>query len=271
MDDDSRPPGGRIPPHRLEPVELIAALAPETRQKLISFACFDVLASTNQYLIEKGAVPPGVFALCIAASQTRGRGRRGRSWVSPGGGNVYLSLGWRGFYHTRRDNWVGLVIAVELARYLSGLSASFVGVKWPNDLYCQEGKLGGILIEKANGLYVAGFGLNVAMDEVQAGDIDQRWTSLKNIGVEPGDCRMIAAPIAGVIIKAVGIAAGASIPSMQELYRPFDLARGRDVKVRGNGGHFCGVAEGLDDDGLLRVKTAAGVKTCHWQESSIRL
>ena len=83
----------------------------------------------------------------MAEEQTAGRGRRGRSWHSPAGANLYCSLGWR--FELALDALSGLSLAVGamLAEAIAAAYDAHLALKWPNDLYHAERKLGGVLIE----------------------------------------------------------------------------------------------------------------------------
>ena len=78
---------------RLDAGSLRAALAAETVGR-IDLQVLEAVDSTNAHLMQQPAVAPGRMAVCFARSQTEGRGRRGRTWISPDGKGIYLSVGW---------------------------------------------------------------------------------------------------------------------------------------------------------------------------------
>jgi BirA family biotin operon repressor/biotin-[acetyl-CoA-carboxylase] ligase len=152
--------------------------------KKIQIDVFENIDSTNYYLKNFiGAYSPQI---CIAEYQTKGKGRLNRSWYSPFGKNIYLSL----LFPFQKDlsNLIGLSIVVGLAiikalEYL-GLDKE-LSIKWPNDIIFDSKKLAGTLIEvfsEANGLAYAiiGIGLNVNMTKDKK-QITQPWISLKQI------------------------------------------------------------------------------------------
>ena len=111
--------------------------------------------------------------VCFAEHQSAGKGRRGRQWVSPFGSNIYMSILWR-FQQDGIACTAGLSLAVGVAviRALKTYGFNEVGLKWPNDIYCQGKKLGGILIEvsgEADGpcAVIIGLGLNLFLPEIQ--------------------------------------------------------------------------------------------------------
>ncbi|MEN1494486.1 biotin--[acetyl-CoA-carboxylase] ligase, partial [Pseudomonas aeruginosa] len=100
------------------------------------------------------------------------RGRRGRKWFSPFGANLYLSMFWRLEQGPAAAIGLSLVIGIVMAEVLRKLGADKVRVKWPNDLYLQDRKLAGILVELTGktgdaAQIVIGAGINMAMRRVE--------------------------------------------------------------------------------------------------------
>lgn len=126
---------------------------------------FDSLGSTNDYLkkLAPSGVPEGTVV--IAREQTAGKGRWGRSWASPVGG-AWFSLLLRPSITLDQAGCIAILVAVSLAQAIEERWAVPVEVKWPNDLYVRDRKLGGILIELSSQIQkmewlVAGIGVNV--------------------------------------------------------------------------------------------------------------
>jgi BirA family biotin operon repressor/biotin-[acetyl-CoA-carboxylase] ligase len=119
---------------------ILAEMSPELRERVTPIEVLLTVDSTNRYLSEQPANPPGTAQVCVAEVQNAGRGRRGRSWVAPFGTGVCMSLSWQ-----------------------------FVEAPpWPNDLIWQQRKLGGILIEMRGesagpAQVVIGLGINMRM------------------------------------------------------------------------------------------------------------
>src|SRR5699024_10686320 len=107
----------------------------------------DVLSevdSTNAWLARQQT---GGTHACFAEYQTAGRGRRNRAWQSPFAANLYFSVG-HGLTPSRAPlGTLSLALGVALAERLRALGVAGIGVKWPNDLYVDDAKLAGILIE----------------------------------------------------------------------------------------------------------------------------
>ena len=122
--------------------------------------------------------------LLVAGRQHAGRGRGENGWASPPGG---LYANWLAWVPTRELAIVPIAVGVTLAAAVEALwPAATVGLKWPNDLVVEGGKLGGILCQsRGSGELVwvsVGFGINLASDPVLAADRDARAVSLRGLG-----------------------------------------------------------------------------------------
>lgn len=154
-------------PDRIEKEELTFRLPPVSIWN--TFHLFPVTDSTNiraAHLAEAGA--PHGTVVC-ADSQTEGRGRLGRTWESPPGVNLYVSLLLRPRIDPREAPRLTLVAAVALAETVEEASGLSSGLKWPNDLYLNGKKAAGILAEMSADQdrlrhVVIGVGLNVNAD-----------------------------------------------------------------------------------------------------------
>ncbi len=107
--------------------------------------------STNQSVREY----PPFTALC-AQSQTQGRGRRGNVWASPKGGGLYFSV----FLPQKPSSFLPLLTGLAVVLALKKMGAQHLFLKWPNDIFLNEKKLGGILVEQEGQHSVVGVGLN---------------------------------------------------------------------------------------------------------------
>ena len=112
------------------------------------------VGSTNTVALDSGR--PGL--LVVASEQTAGRGRKGRTWFSPAGTNLYMTL-----TVDTNDPRLPLVAGVAVREALSVLmvKSALLEVKWPNDLIVHGRKLCGILCESRGGITAVGIGVNV--------------------------------------------------------------------------------------------------------------
>ena len=161
----------------LDKEKILSKLSNEFRSKVV-LEVFDTISSTNDYLLRKEKNKNKDIKICIAEEQTKGRGRRGKSWISPKYKNIYFSLN----SYLKKEDLSGLSIAVALSvsEVLTKINVMSL-IKWPNDLLVGNKKICGILIETAKvgelTKVVIGIGINVNMEYSEL--IDQEWTSIK--------------------------------------------------------------------------------------------
>ena len=161
----------------LDKEKILTKLSNEFRSKVV-LEVFDTISSTNDYLLRKEKNKNKDIQICIAEEQTKGRGRRGKSWISPKFKNIYFSLN----SYLKKEDLSGLSIAVALSvsEVLTKINVMSL-IKWPNDLLVGNKKICGILIETAKvgelTTVVIGIGINVNMEYSEL--IDQEWTSIK--------------------------------------------------------------------------------------------
>ncbi|MEY4684735.1 MAG: hypothetical protein RLZ25_1194 [Pseudomonadota bacterium] len=169
----------------LDAEKILQGVDPAVTRLLGPLHIESILESTNSTLMQMalGTAPNGTVVL--AEFQKQGRGRIGRSWLSPLGGGICLSLLWR-FQDPREVSGLSLAVGVGLARALESIGARDVALKWPNDLLWQGSKLGGILIEIAGEAHgscavVIGVGLNIDLPTEIEARIDQSATDLRRV------------------------------------------------------------------------------------------
>ena len=161
----------------LDKEKILSKLSNEFKSKVV-LEVFDTISSTNDYLLRKEKNKNKDIKICIAEEQTKGRGRRGKSWISPKFKNIYFSLN----SYLKKEDLSGLSIAVALSvsKVLTKINVMSL-IKWPNDLLVGNKKICGILIETAKvgelTKVVIGIGINVNMEYSEL--IDQEWTSIK--------------------------------------------------------------------------------------------
>ncbi|AKZ66037.1 bifunctional biotin--[acetyl-CoA-carboxylase] ligase/biotin operon repressor BirA [Candidatus Palibaumannia cicadellinicola] len=143
-----------------------------------------VINSTNQYLINK-INHLNIGDACVAEYQLNGRGRCGKKWFSSFGKNIYLSIYWRLKKHEPTALiGLSLMVGIIVAEILQTFGVSNVKLKWPNDIYLNNRKLAGILVEmtgmSSSDIHVVmGIGINLALPT----SISTTWISLQDIGI----------------------------------------------------------------------------------------
>jgi BirA family biotin operon repressor/biotin-[acetyl-CoA-carboxylase] ligase len=232
-----------------------------------------VVDSTNQYLLDRITDLTSGDA-CIAEYQQAGRGRRGRQWVSPFGTNLYLSMFWRLEQGPAAAMGLSLVIGIVMAEVLQRLGAEQVRVKWPNDLYLNDRKLAGILVELTAktgdaAQLVLGAGINMAMREGQADKIYQRWINLQETGINI-DRNELAAILLNELRSALLQFEVEGLSPFIPRWRQLDNFIDRPVKLLIGEQQIFGVARGIDQQGALLLEQDGVIKPFIGGEISLR-
>ncbi len=245
---------------------IINGMLDEQNKALVSaLEVHDTLTSTNSYLTECAQNNAESGLVCLAEHQSAGKGRRGRQWVSPFGSNIYLSILWR-FQQDGIASTAGLSLAVGVAviRALKSNGFTDVGLKWPNDIYWQGKKLGGILIEvsgEADGPCVAviGLGLNIFLPEIQAQSITQAWTDLTEMsGEKPLFRNNLAGMVLNEILSVLNGYEIVGIKAYVDEWRSYDCLKGVLATLFIGQQQITGIIQGIDDNGLLLMEKTDG-------------
>jgi BirA family transcriptional regulator, biotin operon repressor / biotin---[acetyl-CoA-carboxylase] ligase len=223
--------------------------------------------STNADLLAEAAAGAPEGAVLVAEAQLAGRGRMGRSWVSPPGAALTFSVLLRpSQVPAARRGWVALLAGVAVAVSLRACAPVNARLKWPNDVLVGGAKLAGILAERAGDAIVVGAGVNVSAsrDELPVpGATSLPPTSLALAGAACLDRqRLLAGMLAELerwYLAWAGKAGDATTSGLREAYQRLCDTLGRQVRVTVPGGRtVAGVATGLDDSGRLVVRSGSG-------------
>jgi BirA family biotin operon repressor/biotin-[acetyl-CoA-carboxylase] ligase len=191
-----------------------------------------------------------------AERQTGGRGRLGRSWVSPPG-NLYASTLVRIRPNDPPAATLALVAAVALEETVSAYGSGMPVLKWPNDVLIDGAKLSGILLERAGDAVVIGIGVNLAHYPT---DTDRRATSLAahNVAVVPED---FVETLAEAFARWVECWRGQGIDTIRRRWVAHAHPTGTPLNVRlPDGEAIDGLFDGLDMEGALILRLADGTR-----------
>ncbi|CAI1166682.1 Bifunctional protein BirA [Serratia quinivorans] len=232
-----------------------------------------VVDSTNQYLLDRITELQSGDA-CIAEYQQAGRGRRGRQWISPFGANLYLSMFWRLDQGPAAAMGLSLVIGIVMAEVLKDLGAQDVRVKWPNDLYLNDRKLAGILVELTGktgdaAQLVIGAGINLAMRETNANTINQGWINLQEAGINI-DRNELAATLLNELRQSLPQFEIDGLAPFIARWRALDNFIDRPVKLLIGEQQIFGIARGIDQQGALLLDQDGVIKPFIGGEISLR-
>ena len=231
---------------------------------------FEEIGSTNDYLLENSK--KNKICICLTESQTKGRGRNSKEWQSPKYENIYMSISFSTNQDLKFFSSFSLVTALSVQKALTKHKFD-TKIKWPNDIYINSKKVGGILIETLNkdknNIVVVGIGLNVFMKSNSK--IDREWTSLilENESMSI-DRNKIISDIANELLidKKTFEERGFGVFSNE--FNELNILKNKKVSLS-NSQYDDVVALDVNEDGSLNVKTKSEIKKIFSGEVSIRL
>jgi BirA family transcriptional regulator, biotin operon repressor / biotin---[acetyl-CoA-carboxylase] ligase len=225
----------------------------------------DQVDSTNALATELAFQGAPEGTLVVADQQMGGRGRRGRSWFSPPGKGVWMSLILRPSLSTAYASQLTLVAAIALSRALTALTGKQAGIKWPNDILFGDKKCCGILTEMHADHdrihhIVLGIGINVNMEEQEfPEELRSIASSLRIVKGEPLVRSQVIQtvlaqlePLYEQYVKAGGFS------TLREEWKRESLTLGKKIRAVVPRGEIEGIAVDIDEAGALCVRTADG-------------
>lgn len=252
---------------------ILGQMDDRARDKITNLIIETSLDSTNSAL-QRMQVAQQHGTAILAEHQTAGRGRRGRQWHSPEGGNLYLSLGWRFAQPLAELGCLPLVVALSTATALTRSGLEGHSIKWPNDLLLEGRKLCGCLVEvqgDARGPFhaVLGVGINIHMPLSAANTaIDQPWTDLST---HLPDCsrNSLAALLLEELLAQISLFAEKGFAPFTQQWEKMDGLRGQYVDIVAGQKTLHGTVTGIDASGALLLDTGVETLSLHSGEVSI--
>jgi BirA family biotin operon repressor/biotin-[acetyl-CoA-carboxylase] ligase len=221
---------------------------------------FPLIGSTNTMAAGLAAKGQREGTVIIADSQTEGRGRRGRTWVSPAGKNLYLSIIVRPGMPPKDASILTFMSAVACATAIQRLSTVPVSIKWPNDLMVAGKKIGGILTEMkadADSIDYAvigiGINLNLASSDMPENIRDTATSVMLQTGL-PQSRTEFALEIIQSMDYWYAILLESGKRRIIESWQRLSSTTGRSVTVTTGEVKLTGLAEGIDTEGLLILR-----------------
>ena len=230
--------------------------------------------STNAALKRRALSEDTHGVALFAETQTAGRGRLGRVWVSPPKSNIYLSLGWRTGLEPLELAGLSLAVGCAIGEGLERNFGLKMQLKWPNDLYLGGKKCGGVLIDLVQSsnqdwTIVVGVGLNVAMPNSGGNDIDQPWTDLGSHSAVPLTRNEVGGQLLGALVPLLSSWQVGAFSQWRESWSRRDLMAGHQITVQQGNHSISGRADGVDHSGALRVVTNEGLTVVQSGEASM--
>jgi BirA family biotin operon repressor/biotin-[acetyl-CoA-carboxylase] ligase len=243
------------------------AIAEIPASRLDMLEVFSEIESTNSYLLDQPPPPVGRFRVAVADHQTAGRGRLDRVWHSPPSSGLCLSLAYT--FRKVPDKLPSLTLAlgIGVAEALERFGVGGISLKWPNDIVACGGKLGGILTEVKNGAgdgvtIVTGVGLNVDLPESMYASNNSSWAGkivdLKACTANPPSRDKLSVTVFECLFDCMLRFESDGFAPFREVWRRHDWLQGKQIIAEMPDGRCSGMADGVDDDGALIVRTSEG-------------
>ena len=250
------------------------ALRPHVEALGCDWHYLDETGSTNADALEYHA-RHGREVVVFAEMQHAGRGRRGRSWLSPRARNLYCTVGLSHDLPPASQGLLSIVTGVALCRELRQSTGLDIGLKWPNDLLLDERKLGGILIESratpdGRFFFAIGFGLNLLMDAEELAALDRPATSLAEALDGDLDRGEVLLPLVQAVVRSIRDFAPSAAAQLASEFAGYDVYHGRPVELDSGGERLRGINRGIADNGELQLEDEQGISRHAAAEISLR-
>ena len=237
----------------------------------VEILIFEEIDSTSSYLSDL-EIDENTLYICSAEKQIKGKGRGKKKWESPSGQNIYLSLAFQVEENSNLNGYslmVGLAVRDSLLE-LYGIDSK---IKWPNDIFFENKKFCGILIETKyeNNLLkiIIGIGINVFM--LSNDQIDKDWTSLKLIdGKKKFDRNLIIGKLTSKILDFSRTFEKYGFSHFQKAFNQHNYLKNKTVTSENFKGKDCKVKE-VDSEGRLRVEIEKKAKLISSGELSFKI
>ena len=252
---------------------ILAGISRESRRWIRELVVHTEIDSTNTHLMTRAASEDVDGVVCIAERQTGGRGRRGRTWLTPSGGSIALSLGRRVAVGIADIAPLSLVVGLAVANAMTRCGIDGISLKWPNDILLDGAKVGGILIELAAIAeplkVITGIGINVgAGSEVSS-----------RLGFSVGDLRSKNSRISrnDIVVNLIEsfreFTSNFEIQGFASMRADWEaLHEHQDCRVHliGTNETIEGIARGVTNSGELILDTDKGIRHFSGGEVSLR-
>ncbi len=228
------------------------------KYKLFEFETIDSTNEEAKRLIASGQVDFS-FAVIWSKSQSKGRGRTGKQWLSPAG-NLYVSLLMKIDYNVRTASQISFIAAHALGEVISPLLAAGYKLhyKWPNDVLIDGKKLAGILLESVVGAkeknrlewLIVGVGVNI--EEIPK-DLPIPATSLENCGITGVSAKDLLTKFVDSFNSERSIWENQGFSSVKAAWLDRAYKIGEPIKIKLGANEFSGIFHGINDGGDLEL------------------
>jgi BirA family transcriptional regulator, biotin operon repressor / biotin---[acetyl-CoA-carboxylase] ligase len=249
------------------------------RSKIRDIELLFEVDSTNTRLLSAAPPPAGCADACLTEIQHVGRGRRGRRWIAPFGTGVALSVAWTFADAARALPALSLAVGVAVIRAVRRAGARGVTLKWPNDIWFEDCKIGGVLIDlraEAGGPahVVIGVGVNVALPPAARRAIEAtgvRAAGLTDACAAAPSRNLVAGAILDELLSMLGLFEREGFAAFRDEWTALDALNGRSAQVLLGDTAILGLARGVDHEGALLLETGDRMQRFVSGEASLRM
>jgi BirA family biotin operon repressor/biotin-[acetyl-CoA-carboxylase] ligase len=273
--------GYRLPEavEMLDRLRIEAELSPRRQAQMRRFELLFEVDSTNTRLLASPPPPPGSADICLSELQHAGRGRRGRRWIAPFGAAIALSAAWTFSDGARTLPALSLAVGVAVWRALIRAGARGVALKWPNDIWFQDRKIGGVLTElraEASGPahVVIGIGINVTLPPEARREIEACGASVAAVTdacVAAPSRNALAGALLDELLSMLEQFEREGFAAFRDAWMALDALSGRPARIVLADTAIVGTARGVDPEGALLLDTGDHVRRFVSGEASLRL
>ena len=260
----------------LNKIDILKNISAEHKGSLKELTFFEEIGSTNDEAktklteIENFNDSIAIFA----EKQTSGRGRTGKTWESPANVNIYLSFGWYSSLKLSELEGLSLATGVEISNHLDPIIGESLKIKWPNDLFLSEKKVGGILVEttsnKKGTSIVIGVGFNILMSDKIENSIDQDWTSLSIHFGKDFDRNKIAGHILEALFHLKDNFEANGFSRYKVRFEELNILKNKECLATFDDVSLMGLAEGITENGELIFNENGKIHQLRYGDVSIK-
>lgn len=232
---------------------------------------WDTIDSTNKHALQLAKENAAQGTCIMSREQTAGRGRLGRSWVSPPDSGIYMSIILRPTLAMEDMPLITLATGVACAKAIQSVCGLAIGLKWVNDLIWERKKLGGILVEMQKPAVVVGIGINVQHDEETVPeDLKEKMTWLRRGSDTAFSTNTLAVTILFQLEEYYEMLLAGRKSDVLNDWRELSVNIGKEVSCQSGNQLLEGRVIGINEQGALLLQTTNGEQVIYAGEVSIR-
>ena len=233
---------------------------------LIDLTVIDSIDSTNNFFKSQTQAYTCPCVI-IAETQTQGRGRFNRPWHSPFGQNIYLSMLYAFDKSLSELEGITLVVSLAICKAIELFihQKNTLKLKWPNDVYVDDKKLSGTLIEVHRAYpdhaeLTIGIGINVNMLHTKEHSIQKDWISLQEITRTYHNRNGLCSILIQTLLDTLDCFYKKGFSGFLDEWNQRDYLLNQFITLESNGASYSGITQGVNEHGQLRL-TRKGLAT----------